>query len=146
MRPYYEAVASREGFSHLAPSHQFELLVEAIGKDYPAKAALMREWNAASQRATLSVFANVVYSTPAARELELWRVSKERRELRCVAVYMTTGIDLRLMEGDDSGRTQVRVGTTEHAQALATAVLADLPVPVVRANIQGRLPRSHWTV
>ena len=40
----------------------------------------------------------------------------------------------------------VRVGTTEHAQALATAVLADLPVPVVRANIQGRLPRAHWTV
>ena len=62
----------------------------------------MREWNAATQRATLGVFANVVYSSPAAREVELWRVSKERRELRCVAVYMTTGIDLRLMEGDDS--------------------------------------------
>jgi hypothetical protein len=30
MRPYYEAVASREGFNHLAPSHQFDLLVEAI--------------------------------------------------------------------------------------------------------------------
>ena len=33
MRPYYEAIASREGFSHLAPSHQFELLVEAVAKD-----------------------------------------------------------------------------------------------------------------
>ena len=98
MRPCYEAVAAREGFAHLAPSHQFDLLVEAIAKDYPTKAAHMREWNAATQRATLAMFANVVYSSPAAREVELWRVAKAGRQLRCLAVYMTTGIDLRLME------------------------------------------------
>ena len=118
MRPYYEAVAARESFSHLAQSHQFELLVEAIARDYPAKAALMREWNAASQRATLGVFANVVYSTPAAREVELWRVAKDGRELRCLAVCMPTGIDLRLMEGEDFRRTQLlKDGPTVEARA-----------------------------
>jgi hypothetical protein len=40
-------------------------------------------------------------------EVELWRVAKDGRELRCVAVYMTTGIDLRLMEGEDFRRTQL---------------------------------------
>ena len=54
MRPYYEAVAAREGFAHLVPSHQFAVLVEAIAQDHPAKAAQMREWNAATQRATLA--------------------------------------------------------------------------------------------
>ena len=40
------------------------------------------------------VFATVVYSAPAARELELWRLPNGR-QLRCVAAYMPTGIDLR---------------------------------------------------
>jgi hypothetical protein len=29
------------------------------------------------------------------REVELWRVAKGDRELRCLAVYMPTGIDMR---------------------------------------------------
>ena len=48
-------------------------------------------------------FSNVVYGSPAQRQAELWRVAKDGRELRCLAVYMPTGIDLRLMEGEDSG-------------------------------------------
>jgi hypothetical protein len=36
------------------------------------------------------------------REMELWRVRKDGRELRCVAVYLLTGIDLRLMEDGES--------------------------------------------
>jgi hypothetical protein len=118
IRPYHEAVASREGFSHLAPSDQFELFVEAIAKDYPAKATQMREWNAATQWATLAVFANVVYSTPAPREVEFWRVAKDSRELRCLAVYMPTGINLRLMAGGDFRRTQL-LGDGPAVQALA---------------------------
>jgi hypothetical protein len=67
----------------------------------------MGDFDAVAQRATLAVFANVVYSSSAARELELWRLAKDGRELRCVAVYMPTGIDLRLMEGEDFRRTQL---------------------------------------
>jgi hypothetical protein len=107
MRPYYEEVASREGFARLAPSHQFALFLEAIARDYPTKAAAMREFDSVAQRATLAVFANVVYSSPPARELEFWRLAKDSCELRCVAVYLATGIDLRLMEGKDFRRTEL---------------------------------------
>jgi hypothetical protein len=71
-----------------------ELLVEAIARDYPTKTPRMRELEAVSQRATLAVFGNVSYSSPAARNLELWRVARGGRELRCLAVYMPTSIDL----------------------------------------------------
>jgi hypothetical protein len=32
---------------------------------------------------------------------------KERRELVCVALYLCTGIDLRLMEGEDIRQTDL---------------------------------------
>lgn len=51
--------------------------------------------------------ANVVYERPTQREVELWRVRKAPRELRCLAVYLPTGIDLKLMEGADFRRTQL---------------------------------------
>lgn len=107
MRVYDEELASVAGFALLAASLQFDLLVEAIGRDYPTEAAKMREWDGLAQRAALSVFSNVVYSSAAAREVELWHVHKDSRELRCLAVYMPTGIDLRLMEGEDFRRTQL---------------------------------------
>ena len=50
---------------------------------------------------------NVVYRSPAVREVELWRVRKDSRELRCLAVYMPTGIDVLLMEGEDFRRTEL---------------------------------------
>jgi hypothetical protein len=76
--------------------------------DYPAKAANLREIaDLPSQRAMLLSFSNVVYRSPALLEVELWRVTKDGRELRCIAVYMPTGIDLRLIEGEDFRRTQL---------------------------------------
>jgi hypothetical protein len=42
-----------------------------------------------------------------AESVELWRVRKADRELRCDAHYIPTGIDVRLMEGTDFRRTQL---------------------------------------
>ena len=39
--------------------------------------------------------------------IELSRVRKGKRELRCITKYLPTGIDLRLLEGDDFRRTQL---------------------------------------
>jgi hypothetical protein len=80
-------LASLAGFARLAPSLRFDLLVEAIARDYPTEAAKMRECDGLAQRATLSVFSNVVYSSPAAREVELWRVA--RTPASCVASRST---------------------------------------------------------
>jgi len=55
----------------------------------------------------LGSLAHVVYPRPAQREIELWRVTKDSRELRCIALYRPTGIDLRLMEGADFRRAQL---------------------------------------
>jgi hypothetical protein len=107
MRPYFDAVAAREGFAHLSPSHRFAALVDAIAQDHPAKSAELRDWEPAMQRAALQAFADRAYDRPGDREVELWRVTKDSRELRCLEVYMPTGIDLRVMEGEDFRRTQL---------------------------------------
>jgi len=108
MRPYYEAAAAREGFSRLPIPLQFGVLISAVAADYPAQAAKLRQIvDLPSQRAVLLSLSNVVYQGPAAREVELWRVRKDSRELRCLAVYMPTGIDLRLLEGEDFRHTQL---------------------------------------
>jgi hypothetical protein len=39
--------------------------------------------------------------------VELWQVRKGEREFRCVVYYLSSGIDVRLMEGDDFRRTQL---------------------------------------
>jgi hypothetical protein len=119
MRPYYEAVAAREGFSLLPIPLQFGVLISAIAVDYPTRVGKLRQIvDLPSQRAMLLSLSNVVYRGPAAREVELWRVRKDSRELRCLAVYMPTGIDLRLIEGEDFRRTQLlRDGPALEARA-----------------------------
>ena len=80
MRPYYEAVAAREGFALLSIPIQFAALVDAIAVDYPTKAATLRLIaDLPSQRAFLLSLSNVVYRSPAVREVELWRVRKDSR-------------------------------------------------------------------
>jgi hypothetical protein len=82
--------------------------VNAIAQDHPAKAAKLRDIDdLPSQRAILGSLAHIVYPRPAQREIELWRVTKDSRELRCVALYLPTGIDLRLIQGEEFRRTQL---------------------------------------
>jgi hypothetical protein len=53
----------------------------------------------------LSVLDEGVRAGKAAKEVELWRMGKGEREVRCVAVYLAAGIDLRLLEAGDMRRT-----------------------------------------
>ena len=86
MRPYYEAVASQEGFALLPIPIQFAALVDAIAQDHPSRAAKLREFDdLPSQRAILGSLTRIVYPRPAQREIELWRVVNDSRELRCIA-------------------------------------------------------------
>ena len=55
----------------------------------------------------LKWLSDVTQERPATDRVELWRVRKAERELTCVAVYLPTGIDMRLMEGADFRRTQL---------------------------------------
>jgi hypothetical protein len=108
LRPPYAKLASDPAFARLAPAHQFRALCEAAAKLSPSKALQMREWNSATQISLLHWLASIVEEQPnPRRETALWRVSKNGRELRCVAVYLSSGIDLRLLDGDDFRRTQL---------------------------------------
>lgn len=42
-----------------------------------------------------------------AREVELWILRKGDRELRCIACHLPSGIDLRLLEGEEFRRTEL---------------------------------------
>jgi hypothetical protein len=68
----------------------------------------MREWRPDAQMAMLKWLTDVTHEQPnPTNEIELWRVRKGERELRCVAVYLPSGIDVRLFEMDDFRRTQL---------------------------------------
>lgn len=67
----------------------------------------MREWSVAAQHAVLIHLASMVDQKAHAEPVELWRVRKGERELRCVVHYLPSGIDMRLMEGDGFRRTQL---------------------------------------
>jgi hypothetical protein len=107
MRPYYVQIAQRPEFARLSVNHQFGLLLETIAKDHPAQAAKLHGSNATTQRAILDSLADVTCQQPAAPAVELWRVRKGDRELQCVAVYLSTGVDLRLLECDNFRRTEL---------------------------------------
>jgi hypothetical protein len=106
--PLYARLRADAGFALLAPAHQFVALCEAATELSPSKATQMREWNSVTQTALLD-WLNDVFGQHATRtrEVDLWRAHKDERELRCVAVYLPTGIDLRLLEGEDFQRTQL---------------------------------------
>jgi hypothetical protein len=107
LRPIYARLAQHPAYRLFAPSHQFEQLVAAAAADSAAKAANMRDWSPAAQHDLLLRLASMVEQKSDAREVELWRVRKNDRELRCVAHYLPSGIDVRLLEGDDFRRTQL---------------------------------------
>ena len=86
---------------------QFAALCDAVSDEHPTKAAQMREWSPLAQESALRWLATCVASGPAMREVELWKAVKTGRELRCVARYLPTGIDLRLMQGHEFRRTEL---------------------------------------
>ena len=107
MRPIFAKLQAHPAFRHFAPAHQFEQLAQAVEQEHPAKAATMREWSPAAQNGLLLHLASCVEQHAVAQSVELWRVHKGDRELRCEAYYLPTGIDVRLMEGTDFRRTQL---------------------------------------
>jgi hypothetical protein len=104
--PYYIALKA-DGGQKLAVPLQFEALCCAVEDEYPSRAALMREWSPAAKEGILKWLDSVTPQKPAVREVELWRVTKDVRELRCVVRYMPSGLDLRLMLGDEFRTTEL---------------------------------------
>jgi hypothetical protein len=68
---------------------------------------------------------------PTKRETELWRMQKGQREVRCVAVHLPVGVDLRLLDGTDMLRTPL--------------VKNPSPVPATSEQWRTMLKQASWT-
>ena len=75
----------------------------------------MREWSPAAKNGILGWLEAVCREKPAVQEVELWRVTKDTRELRCVVRYLPNGLDLRLMLGDEFRTNGVPQGRAKRA-------------------------------
>jgi hypothetical protein len=118
LRGIYTRLAKQPGFGQLAAASQSQQLLNAVAVEYPRQAALMRQYDEPARRATLLHLRNMTELKPLAREVELWQARKGKRELRCTAVYLPHGIDLRVFDGPNVRRTeQLKDGRTasDHA-------------------------------
>ena len=93
----------------LVAPQRFEALCCSVEPEHPSRAATMREWSPAAKDGILGWLESVTKEKPeaAAKEVELWRVTKDTRELRCIVRYMPSGLDLRLMLGDEFRTTEL---------------------------------------
>ena len=108
LRPYYVTLKADGGLQKLALPLRFEALCSAVEGEHPSRAAAMREWSPAAKQGILGWLESVTREKPeVAREVELWRVTKDTRELRCVVRYLPHGLDLRLMLGDEFRTTEL---------------------------------------
>jgi hypothetical protein len=107
LRPFFARLSTHAAFRHFSWPTQFDQLVQAVAVDHPQRAAQMREWSTTARSELLLHLANMVSQTPPTETTELWRVTKNKRMLRCVVHYVPTGLDVRLLEGDDFRRTQL---------------------------------------
>ena len=104
LKPIYAQLRANPAFSCLAPVSQFLELCRAATEQSPRKAEAMREWHPAARSALLKHLSDSLDERPhPSRDIELWRVRKGARTLRCVAVYLSIGVDLRLMEAEGFG-------------------------------------------
>jgi hypothetical protein len=107
LRPYFATLKADPAYHTLATPLRFKALCESVEGDFPERANWMRQWSPAAQEGTLKWLESVTEQKAAVTELELWTVKKGARTLRCVARYLPSGIDLRLLEGDDFRRTEL---------------------------------------
>ncbi len=94
-------------FPNLAPELRANALADLLAGDYPATAAEIRNWTPVTCRAMLAGLDQGLRERHTAREIELWRMTKGERTLRCTAVYTRVGIDLRVLDETEIQRTEL---------------------------------------
>jgi hypothetical protein len=109
LQPSVARLRDDPNFARLAPSFQFEELCAAVESEHPMRAASMREWSTAAQHALLKWLADCVsqQTETSRRDEVVWTVEKGHRRLTCLVVYLPSGVDLRLIEGDEFRQTEL---------------------------------------
>jgi hypothetical protein len=119
LRPFYNKLSQHPAFAQFAPATRFTQLVDAVAADNASKAAEMRQWSAAAQHALLLHLGSTAeLGRSISDSVELWRATKDARELRCIARHLPTGVDLQVFERDQFRRSQL-CPTAPEARTLA---------------------------
>ena len=113
--PYYSALRRSGRFLELTPHLRAQALADVVQKDYPAQAAEIRAWDPTTAETRMLWLDIATAETARPREVELWRMRKDERELRCLAVCLPSGVDLRLFEASNLQQTHLlRNATAAH--------------------------------
>lgn len=102
---YYCQLRRVDSFNELSPGLRVSALAAAVGRDYPARAREILEWNGTTRSAMLGVLDDLTTHKQIAREVMLWSASRSSDTLECVAVYLPQGIDLRVLTNGQTLRT-----------------------------------------
>lgn len=108
LRPIWRRLVADPRFRMRSAQSQFAALREAVGESAPQHAARMPEYSPATVQALLRhLDANLDTEAAQSVRSKLWTATLRGRSLECVAVYLPSGIDVRLLEGEDFRRTQL---------------------------------------
>lgn len=110
LRRYWEGLLRRSpDLPNLAPELQAEALADAMEAEHPKKAAIIRDWNPFRRGAKLAMLMTAPCNEPLDAFKELWRLRSSDREVRCIAMYVSNGVDLRLLRGGVKLRAELFV-------------------------------------
>ena len=110
LRRYWENLLRQSpDMPNLAPDLQAKALADAMEAEHPKKAAIVRDWNPIRRGAKLAMLMTAPRKEPLDAFKELWRLRSGDREVRCIAVYVSNGVDLRLVQGGVKLRAELFV-------------------------------------
>jgi hypothetical protein len=107
LEPFSRELTSAGAFSQLSQQHQVVTLADAVTIEHPTLAVALRTLTPVEQSALLARLTRGLRARPSAEAKELRILTRNGRSVRCVAICVGTGIDLRLLDGDDFARTQL---------------------------------------
>lgn len=102
LRPHWADLHRQPSFANLAPELQAEQLAASLEAAHPSKAREIRDWNRTKRMAMLAG----LDQAPRSEGDGAVGMRKGAREVRCVAVCVSCGIDLRLLEHGEIRRTE----------------------------------------
>ena len=100
------ALRSALGLPNVRVGSPIRTARNAVAIDYPAKAAELRQYSAAAQLGLLQHLASMSSQGNESETIELWRATKDSRELTC-ARYLPTGVDVLVFRNGELRRSQL---------------------------------------
>lgn len=106
--PHWAALKRQTFFDRLAPELQARALADALASSHPDEAREVREWTPPTRRTLLARLDSCLRPGHVRPQRLVWTARKgERREVVCVAVSLSYGTELRLMEQGEMLRSEL---------------------------------------